>query len=269
MKDLNYLIVGASSDMGRALIKKIDRELSLDVNSANSAMDNSINEIATSSSENEVVTIYAHYNSGKAKLEALEAELKNVKLVYIQADLSKRDGAAKLLSGLKCTAEKNASIKGPGAILDGAEQIATINRFVFMPAYPFNYMRLKELNLELLETEMNISAYSFLEISKELLPVMRKIENSKVLVMLTKYVTDELPPKFMVDYVVSKYALMGAVKSLQAEMANKNLSIDYVAPDMVETAFLNNIDPRIIEMNKAAGGILQPEDVAEMMYKKL
>lgn len=241
---MTYLIAGASSDMGRELIKCIDR-----------------NE--------DGAIIYAHYNKGKAKLEKLKEELNlETKIVPVQADLSEADGVLKLLERIK---EKKLAFsnKEDGDLQEIKDmQLPEINKFVFMPAYPFNYMRLKELDINKIKVEMQISAYSFLELCKELIPNMKKMESPVILAMLTKYVTDELPPKFMTDYIVSKYALMGAVKSLQAEHGNK-IKIEYIAPDMVDTAFLNNIDPRIVEMNREANGLLKAEDVAQEMYRAL
>lgn len=221
-----YLIVGASSDMGRELIKCIDK-----------------NE--------DGAVIYAHYNRGRDRLEKLSGELKSsTKMHLVQADLSLNDGAMQLVKGLESSG------------------LSVINKLVFMPAYPFDYMRLKELDVDKLKQEMQISAYSFLEIAKELVPVMKKAENPVILAMLTKYVTDELPPKFMTDYVVSKYALLGAVKSIKVEYGSK-IRVEYLAPDMVDTAFLSNIDPRIVEMNREVNGLLKASDVAMDMYSLL
>lgn len=187
--------------------------------------------------------IYAHYNSGIDKLSKFGA-----KVIPVQADLSTEDGANKIIESVNCE---------------------TIDRFIFLPAMKFDYMRVKDLDADKIKKEMQISVYSFLSISKALVPYMKKKENPAIFALLTKYVIDELPPKFMTDYIVTKYALLGAVKSLKAECGNK-INVTYLAPDMIDTAFLSNLDEKIIEMNRmAAGGLLKAEDVARDIYKKL
>ena len=159
-----YLIVGASSDIGRELIKFIF-------------------------SKEENATIYAHYNNSKEKLENLCKELSiscydsnllvkdKAGVHLIQADLSENDGAAKILKTLP---------------------VDEINSLIFLPAYPFNYMRLKDLDIETINKEMQVSVYSFLELAKALVPSMKKLSGvngnpvSSIFAMLTKYIVTKL-----------------------------------------------------------------------------
>ena len=52
---------------------------------------------------------------------------------------------------------------------------------------------------------------------------------------------------------------------------NANLKIDYIAPDMMDTKFLDNLDPRIKEMsavNSPLGRLLTPDDIVPKMIEK-
>ena len=64
-----YLITGASSEVGMAYIKKLDKV----------------------SEEN--ITVVAHYGKNGEGLEQLQKELSHIKLCLLQADLSTPDGA--------------------------------------------------------------------------------------------------------------------------------------------------------------------------------
>ncbi len=182
--------------------------------------------------------IYAHYHSSSSCFEGIASD---TEIIPIKADLSVEADRQNLLESVK-------------------EKIDVI---IFLPALTFDYMRLKALDLDRIRKQMEVGAYTFLKICQNFLPDMKK-NGGTVLTMLTKYVEDELPPKFMTDYIVSKYALLGAYKSLKAEYENGKLRFEYMAPDMMNTKFLANLDPRIIEMNimeSENGRLLTPEDI--------
>ena len=58
--------------------------------------------------------------------------------------------------------------------------------------------------------------------------------------MLTSCTTN-IPPKYLASYVTSKYALLGLVKALSNEYADKGIRINGISPSMIETKFLENI----------------------------
>lgn len=72
-----YLITGASSEVGMAYIKKLDKV----------------------SEEN--ITVVAHYGKNGEGLEQLQKELSHIKLCLLQADLSTPDGAEHICAYLK------------------------------------------------------------------------------------------------------------------------------------------------------------------------
>ncbi len=236
---MTYLIIGASSDIGKALIKKIDAETAADACPGVSA---------------EKPLVIAHYRSDIQPLTELAAQCNNIFIKPLQADLSDEKQVEDLIVSIEACA------------LDG------INKIVFLPAMPLEYTKLKALDLERLKKQMEISIYSFLKIMQNFLPNMRKIENSRLVCVLSKVVTEELPPKMMADYVITKYALMGAMKALASEYGNSCLSIIGIAPDMTESKFLDNIDERIKLMTAASmkeGRLLLPEEVAGEIYRLL
>jgi 3-oxoacyl-[acyl-carrier protein] reductase len=57
-----------------------------------------------------------------------------------------------------------------------------------------------------------------------------------------------IPPKALTQYTTVKYALLGLVKSLASEYADKNIQINSISPSMVETKFLDNINEKLVEL---------------------
>ena len=75
---------------------------------------------------------------------------------------------------------------------------------------------------------------------------MAKRKMGKVVFMLSSYVLGT-PPKALSHYTVTKYALLGLANSLAAEYASNNIQVNSVSPSMINTRFLQNINPRLVE----------------------
>ena len=109
------------------------------------------------------------------------------------------------------------------------------------------YNRIKDFDWETLDREFLIQVGSLGMILKAFLPGMAKKKYGKIAVMLTSC-TLGTPPKFMSNYYVPKYALMGLVRAAASEYAGKGITINALSPNMMETKFLENLDERVIEM---------------------
>ena len=93
-----------------------------------------------------------------------------------------------------------------------------------------------------------ISVHSIVEILKVFLPFMIKQYYGRIVFMLTSY-TKNNPPKYQSSYVTVKYALLGLMKSLAVEYADKGITINGISPNMMETKFLSALPSMIIEKN--------------------
>lgn len=68
---------------------------------------------------------------------------------------------------------------------------------------------------------------------------------------------------------MSKYMLLGLMKSLAVEYAGKNVDINALSPSMIGTKFLRDIDRRMLEISGATDNILNPCDVLPWYWKLL
>lgn len=221
----SYLIIGASSDVAVEYIRSLAKH--------------------TRKNAKNPILICAHYYRNKDKLMEIAREYSGIELKLLQADLTEEEQALKLVNQVM------QYVKYPNYILH-------------FPAMTFDYMRYREMDTDYLRQEMNVQLYSFLIITREFLPLMHKEYGNRVLVMLTSYLAEELPPKFMADYVVAKYALLGAMKAAAAEYGGKNLKINGISPIMMDTKFLSKIDSKIKElaaMKSSINRVPKPEEL--------
>ena len=68
--------------------------------------------------------------------------------------------------------------------------------------------------------------------------------------MLSSYVLG-VPPIALTHYTTIKYSMLGLLKSLASEYANKNIQVNAISPSMCETKFLDGINEKLIEINAA------------------
>jgi len=172
--------------------------------------------------------VLAHYHTGIDKLKRLE-NLNDVTLIPIQADLSDETSLQQLMTTIK------SHCLHPTKILHFAAQ-------------KFKYTRFKEMDWQETAFDFNLQVKSIALLLKGFLPLMSGAKNGKVIFVLSS-VTQGTPPKMLSSYVMIKYALLGLMKSLAVEYAEKNIQINAVSPSMIETSFLSNLPEKLVELN--------------------
>ena len=80
------------------------------------------------------------------------------------------------------------------------------------------------------------------------LPKLAKQKGGRVVVMLSS-VTLGVPPKALTQYTTVKFALLGLMKALASEYADKKITVNCISPSMIETQFLSLINERIVELS--------------------
>lgn len=173
--------------------------------------------------------VLGQYHSNGAGLESLKKECKYVELHLYCCDLASPDSVNEMLSGIEA---------------DGYHP----SHILHLAAAKVSYSRIRKFDWQgyLMQTEIQV--HSFIEILKRFLNDMQKRKYGRIVIMLSEY-TLGVPPRFMSDYIMVKYTLLGLVKSLAAEYAEKGITVNGISPAMMETKFLSDIDDRIIQLN--------------------
>ncbi|WP_406039746.1 SDR family oxidoreductase [Succinimonas sp.] len=220
----NYLILGASSDVGIELIKEINN-----------------NE--------ETSTIWAHYCSNSKLIRSI-AERNGNSIIPIAANFSDLNDVKKLCLKI------NDSQRLPLSI-------------VHLPAPKLLYVKFKELDWEDCISDVNIQVRSIFQLLQFFLPRISKMDQRAKIVFMLSENTINPPAKFTTKYTMSKYMLLGLMKSLVVEYAGKNVNINALSPSMIDTKLLSEIDRRMLDFCGALDNILAPQDVALSLWKLL
>lgn len=193
------LVVGASSDVGSALI----------------------NHVA-----NLYDVVWAHYWHWNGKLEEIKTAFGD-KIHFIQADLTNAIDIEALIS----------EIKGSGHEPD---------HVVHFPMAKVFTQKFLKADWADFEAGWKMAVQSSVTLLQAFLPAMVKKKNGKIVFMLSSYTLDT-PPKFESAYVTVKYAMLGLMKSLAAEYADKGIAINGVSPDMIQTKFISDLPHLLVE----------------------
>ncbi len=173
-------------------------------------------------------TIVAHYRKSVDRLLPLEEKL-GEKLVLVQADFSDAMSVRAMIDLM-------------------VEKELHPDHIVHLAALPMENKHFKKQDwcsfAENIETDLR----PIIDILEEFLPGMAKQKYGKVIFMLTSC-TVGMPPKYTTVYTTAKYALLGLMKSLAAEYAEKGITVNGVSPEMMDTRFLSDLPDMIKEMN--------------------
>lgn len=189
-------------------------------------------------------TVLAHYNRSDAGILALKEKFGD-KIIPIKADFSLEESSRALADTIL------------------AKDIVPTH-FVHLPARPLNNIKFSKTTWDTFDAEMSTSFRSAVILCQTFLPVMAKRRCGKIVFMLSHNVINQPPIKYAVPYTSVKYALLGLMRSLSCEYADKGITVNGVSPSMIETKFLADVPDLIIEKNAAESPLkrnLNVEDV--------
>ena len=139
--------------------------------------------------------------------------------------------------------------------------------FVHLPALRVVNTKFKKFDEERFEKDLSVQLRSAVALCKAFLPAMAKAKKGRVLFMLTSYLLG-MPPKNTAAYIMVKSALGGLAKSLAADYAPHGVTVNCVAPSMMETKFLADTSDLIVQASAEAnpmGRNATPADVVPAM----
>ncbi len=162
-------------------------------------------------------------------------------------------------------------LTAPGAVegflAEIAEKYPVPTHFVHLPALRVVNAKFKNFDEERFLMDLNVQVMSAVKICKAILPRMAKAKYGRVLFIQTSY-TIGAPPKNTAAYVMAKSAIGGLVKSLAVEYARFGVTVNCVAPSMMETRFLTDTPDLVVQASAAdnpMGRNARVEDVVPAM----
>ena len=165
----------------------------------------------------------------------------------------------------------DADLSDPAALqplLDTVDNVVGApTHFIHLPALRVVNTKFKKFDSGRFALDMRVQVESAVGVCRRLLPAMAKAGRGRVLFMLTSYIFSA-PPKYAAAYVMAKEALHGLAKSLAIEYAGTGVTVNCIAPSMMETKFLEGLSDLVVEAAAEAnpmGRNARPSDVVPAM----
>ena len=201
--------------------------------------------------------ILAHYCRHEEGLARLKEELEEEqgirdRLVLLQGDLSSREDIARLTETCR-------------------QQEMMPTHFVYFPARQVKIEKFHKMKWEDMEADLSLQLRGAVLMLQQFLPAMAKGRYGKVVLTLSSC-TAGTPPRYWTAYTTVKYAMLGLMKSLAAEYADKGVRVNGVSPSMIDTEFVAGLPHLILEQNQAEHPLkrlARPEDVAGVIQMLL
>lgn len=188
--------------------------------------------------------VVAHYNNGKEKAESLKAEIESLggKCSLLQFNISDR---ADCTSKLEKWSEENGAFWG--IILN-----AGIARDDVFPA----------LTDEKWDSVIHTNLDGFYNVLKPLvMPLCRK-KRGRIITIAS--VSGIIGNRGQVNYSASKAGIIGATKALATELASRKITVNCIAPGLIETDMVKDLPLEQMLSTIPMGRAGKPEEVASL-----
>jgi len=186
--------------------------------------------------------VIAHYNCGKEEIESLEKEIiqKGGSIELIQFDISNREDCREKLEKWQ---EENGAFWGiicnAGICVDGSFPAMTGE----------NWDRVLRTNLD--------GFYNVLH--PLIMPLCRKKKGRIITISSVSGLTGN---RGQVNYSAAKAGIIGATKALAVELANRSITVNCIAPGVIETEMSKEVPLDMVLPAIPMGRIGKPEEVA-------
>ena len=165
--------------------------------------------------------IVGTFNSTAERLEELKAELGD-KLITYKLDLCDEAAVAAFGEYLK-------------------ENELTPGYFLHLAAGKTAMTRVHQQDTDDVKAQLELSVFSVMKLFGAIIPPMQKAKFGRIVFMLSS--VTHTPVAFKTSYTVSKYALLGFMKSAAAELAPFGITVNGVSPTMMDTRFIKGASP--------------------------
>jgi len=188
--------------------------------------------------------IVAHYNNGKEKAENLKAEIESLggKCSLLQFNISDR---ADCTSKLEKWSEENGAFWG--IILN-----AGIARDDVFPA----------LTDEKWDSVIHTNLDGFYNVLKPLVMSLCRKKRGRIITIAS--VSGIIGNRGQVNYSASKAGVIGATKALATELASRKITVNCIAPGLIETDMVKELPLEQMLSTIPMGRAGKPEEVASL-----
>ncbi len=165
--------------------------------------------------------IVGTYYSHRDELEGLKAQIGD-KLIIYQVNLLEINEVERFAAWMK-------------------ENNITPLYVLHLPALKSSMDRITNGNISAIRDAIEVDVISIMSLMKNIIPGMEQESFGRICFMLSSVTKNVIA--FKNAYIISKYALLGAMKALAVELAAKGITVNAVSPSMMDTKYIADVSP--------------------------
>ena len=153
-----------------------------------------------------------------------------------------------VINAIEQLKKENMDVRGYYPNLDNYEEIKTVINEIYNLVNNAGISankKIEDTTSSEFENIMNINVNSIFNVTKAVIPYMKK--NQKGIILNTSSMVSFYGQPSGVGYPASKFAVNGITKSLARELAQFNIRVNAVAPGIINTDMLSSIPKEQIE----------------------
>ena len=135
-------------------------------------------------------------------------------------------------------------------VLSSIVNIDPIDIFIHLPTYPTQHKDIMKMDWLDFQRHIELQSKAFFQITKFLVPCMKKQKMGKIISILTSYVVDK-PPGGVSNYVVGKYSLLGLSKCMATELGKFGIRVNSISPSTVNTSLIDKLPTKFKEITSS------------------
>ncbi len=124
----------------------------------------------------------------------------------------------------------------------------SIDIFIHSTSFSLEHDQIIDSKWSDFQHHIELQTKSFFQISKSIIPKMKKKKSGKIIGILSSSVIGR-PPSSLSPYIVAKYSLLGLIKTLAVELGPYGITCNGISPSMCETPLTKKFPKKMKEIN--------------------
>lgn len=139
-----------------------------------------------------------------------------------------------------------------------------IDIFIHCPVLPIEHKSFLDTDWIDFQNHIELQTKSFIQISQHLVPLMKEKRHGKLIAILSSYLVGR-PPSSLSPYIISKYSLLGLLKTMAVELGQYGITCNGISPSMFESKLIEKYPQKLRELNSIDNPLkklVTPDDIS-------
>lgn len=175
-----------------------------------------------------------------------------------------RNSKTKIIA-IKCDLTDEKTVKE--AVEETISKFGRIDVCVHCATSPLIRKRMQNISVSEFKSQFEVTTFGALNLFQKVIPEMRKSGEGKIVALASGVTNNDTGASSMAGYLSAKFALLGIIKDLAAELKNENIDVNAVSPEFVQSPLHKDLPNEVLSFIKNKMKTNTKEEVADLVFK--